>query len=207
MKLSAWAKKQGIAYVTAYRWFKDGKLPVKSWQAPTGTIIIEEATSTVINDKVWIYCRVSSYEQKENLVRQVERCEEYCRIKGWVVQGVTKEIASGMNDKRPKLAKLLESKPSRIVVEYKDRLTRFGFNYFEILMPKLGCELVVINKDTEDKQDLMKDLVAIITSFCCRLYGLRRGKNKAKKVASELVAGEPVEPVAQEKVNEISQEK
>lgn len=67
---------------------------------------------------------------------------------------------------------------------YKDRLTRFGFNYFDILLPKIGCELVVINKDEEDKPDLMKDLVAIITSFCCRLYGLRRGKGKAKEVTT-----------------------
>jgi len=85
---------------------------------------------------------------------------------------------------------VLDAKPTRILIEYKDRLTRFGFNYFETLLPKIGCELVVINKETEDKQDLMKDLIAIITSFCCRLYGLRRGKNKAKKVAIELRTNE-----------------
>lgn len=192
MKLSAWAKKQGISYVTAYRWFKDGNLPVKSWQAPSGSIIVEEDIPKKENDQVWIYCRVSSYEQKDNLGRQVERCQEYCRIKGWSVQGVTKEIASGMNDKRPKLVKLLENKPTRVLVEYKDRLTRFGFNYFDILLPKIGCELVVINKDEEDKPDLMKDLVAIITSFCCRLYGLRRGKGKAK-VVTTVLQEEPVD--------------
>ena len=187
MKLSDWAKSQGISYITAYRWFKDGKLPVKASQTKTGMILVEETSKIEIDDKVWIYCRVSSYDQKENLDRQVQRCEEFCRTKGWKIQSISKEIASGMNDKRPKLTKLLEAKPTRIVVEYKDRLTRFGFNYFDILLPKIGCELVVINQDSEDKNDLMKDLVAIITSFCCRLYGLRRGKTKAKKVKESLV--------------------
>lgn len=186
MKLSDWAKLQGISYTTAYRWFKAEKLPVKSWQAPSGTILVEEAISSEENKEAWIYCRVSSYAQKDNLTRQVERCQEFCRINGWEVKKTTKEIASAMNDSRPKLLKLLADKPSRIVVEYKDRLTRFGFAYFETLLPMVGCELVVINRDDEDKQDLMKDLVSIITSFCCRLYGLRRGKTTAKKLHEEL---------------------
>jgi predicted site-specific integrase-resolvase len=88
---------------------------------------------------------------------------------------VVKEIASGMNDNRPELKKLLALRPARIVIEHKDRLTRFGFGYFEQLLPMLGCELVVINRDAEEKDDLLKDLVAVITSFCCRLYGLRLG--------------------------------
>lgn len=186
MKLSDWAKAQGISYTTAYRWFKAGKLPVKSKQTATGTILVEENISSKDSQEAWIYCRVSSYGQKDNLLRQVDRCEEFCRVKGWEVKKVVKEIASGMNDKRPKLMKLLAAKPTRIVVEYKDRLTRFGFAYFETLLPMVGCELVVINKDDEDKQDLMKDLVSIITSFCCRLYGLRRGKAKAKKLHKEI---------------------
>ncbi|MCI0562783.1 MAG: IS607 family transposase [Nitrososphaera sp.] len=188
MKLSDWAKIHGISYTTAYRWFKAGKLPVKSMQTESGTILVEENVSSKDTKETWIYCRVSSYGQKDNLARQVERCQEFCRVNGWEVEKVVKEIASGMNDKRPKLLKLLESKPTRIVVEYKDRLTRFGFGYFESLLPKIGCELVVINKDVEDKQDLMKDLVSIITSFCCRLYGLRRGKVRAKKLHEELNA-------------------
>lgn len=191
MKLSDWAKSQGVSYTTAYRWFKAGKLPVKSKQTLTGTILVEENTDIGKVVDTFIYCRVSSYGQKENLGRQVERCQEFCRSKGWEVKKVIKEIASGMNDKRPKFLKLLEASPSRIVVEYKDRLTRFGFAYFETLLPKIGCELVVINRDDEDKQDLMKDLVSIITSFCCRLYGLRRGKSKAKKVKEEITSEVP----------------
>jgi predicted site-specific integrase-resolvase len=87
-----------------------------------------------------------------------------------------------MNDKRPKFLAMLETCPSHIVIENKDRLTRFGFNYLEVLLKKLGCEIIVLNRDQENETDLMKDLVSVITSFCCRLYGMRRGLNKAKLI-------------------------
>ncbi len=182
MRLCDWAKQQGIAYVTAWRWFKTGKLPVRAIQTPSGAILVDPQPSPRSSRSAWIYCRVSSHEKKADLQRQVERCIEFCRANGWSVESITKEIASGMNDKRPKLLKLLESKPDRIVVEHKDRLTCFGFGYFEILLPQLGCDLIVINRDAEEQEDLMKDLISIVTSFCCRLYGLRRGRNKAKAV-------------------------
>lgn len=73
-------------------------------------------------------------------------------------------------------------------MEHKDRLTRFGFNYFELLLPKLGCELVVMDRDEEEKSDLMKDLVAIIYSFAARIYGLRRGRQQAQKAKEALCA-------------------
>jgi predicted site-specific integrase-resolvase len=123
---------------------------------------------------------VSGYKNKADLDRQAERFVAFCAANGWTVEQVVKEVASGMNDKRPKLTKLLEQKPGRLVVEHKDRLTRFGFNYFDLLLPKLGCELVVINRDAEEQADLMKDMVAVVTSFFCRIYGLRHGINKVK---------------------------
>jgi predicted site-specific integrase-resolvase len=83
-----------------------------------------------------------------------------------------------MNDNRKKLTSLLKTTPGRIVVEHKDRLTRFGFGYFEVFLPMVNCELIVINRDKEEQNDLMKDLVAVVTSFCCRLYGMRRGLQK-----------------------------
>ena len=72
---------------------------------------------------------------------------------------------------------------TRIVVEHKDRLTRFGFNYIKSLFPG---EIVVINEAKEDRDDLMGDFVAIITSFCSRLYGLRRNKRRTEKIIEEL---------------------
>lgn len=187
MKLSDWATKQGISYLTAWRWFKNGKLPVKAFKTPSGTILVEEQPSTPSNNKAWIYSRVSSNDKKDDLLRQAERCEAFCASRGWEIQESVREIASGMNDSRRKLTKLLNKNPTRIVVEHKDRLTRFGFNYFEILLPKIGCELVVINRDTEERTDLVKDMIAVVTSFCCRLYGLRRGTKASKKLKEVLV--------------------
>lgn len=183
MKLADWARKNGITYVTAFNWFKSGKLPVKAYQTATRTILVEETPiSQLQNNKAFIYCRASSSNKKDDLERQVERCQAFCLARGYEIEHITKEIASGMNDKRPKLYKLLEKQPRILVVEHKDRLTRFGFTYFEYFLKKLDCELVVINRDTEEKDDLIKDLVSVITSFCCRLYGMRRGNAKKIKI-------------------------
>lgn len=193
MKLSQWAKQQGISYTTAWRWWKQGRLPVKATQTPSGTILVApEATDSSTSRATWIYCRVSSYEKKDELHRQGERCQEFCHANGWEVVHVTQEIASGMNDSRPKLLKLLERKPTRLVVEHKDRLTRFGFQYFEYFLPKLGCELVVMNRDKEEQDDLLKDLISIITSLCCRIYGLRRGHRKSKMIQQSVLCDAPV---------------
>jgi putative resolvase len=182
MKLSQWASKNGLTYKTAYNLFKAGNLPCKATQLATGTILVDEVNTQINELKTYIYCRVSSYQNKSNLDLQAERCLEFARTNGWQVEKVIKEVASGMNDSRNKLLKLLDKTPKRIIIEHKDRLTRFGFKYFEQLLPLLNYELVVINRDKEDEKDLLKDLVSIITSFCCRLYGLRRGTNKIKNI-------------------------
>lgn len=186
MKLSTWAAKQGISYQTAWRWWKAGKLPVPAKQMPSGTVIIEEITTKINQQNVVIYCRVSSHNKKDDLDRQIKRCKEFCNANGLIIKKVYKEIASGMNDNRRQLQKLFNEDFSTIVVEHKDRLTRFGFNYIETLLNKLGKNIIVIDRDKEEQDDLMKDLISIITSFCCRLYGMRRGKNKANKLKDEL---------------------
>lgn len=182
MKLADWARKQGIHYNTAYRWYKEGKLPVQAIKTATNTILVQENTLEPENQKIAIYCRVSSHDKKGDLTRQVERCEEYCRSKGYSVCKVYKEIASGMNDNRPKFWKMFEDNNTVIIVENKDRLTRFGFNYIKRLGSKCGITIEVINQDKEDESDLIKDMIAIVTSFCCRLYGARRGQNKSKRI-------------------------
>lgn len=188
MKLSAWAKKQGISYLTAYRWFKDGKI-AGAVQYDSGTILVPEQdnfSQEKSANRCVIYCRVSSQSQKKDLISQVERCENFASSRGLTVEKVYREVASGMNDKRGELIRMLDARPQVILVENKDRLTRFGFNYLEVLLAKLGCKIVVIHETKEDERDLMKDLVSVITSFCCRLYGLRRGKNKVSKIKEVL---------------------
>jgi len=191
MKLSQWAKKHGLTYQTAFNLFKKDQLPGKVTQLPSGTILIEEdePVKAHANLKTYVYCRVSSANKKDDLNRQIDRCLQFCSANGWEVERVYKEIASGMNDNRKQLNLLLDNSPKRIVVEHKDRLTRFGFNYLDRLLKHLGYELIVINRDKEDEQDLIKDLIAIITSFCCRLYGLRTGSKKAKAIKETLREG------------------
>ena len=91
-----------------------------------------------------------------------------------------------MNDNRTMLWKMLDNKPTKIVIENKDRLTRFGFNYLDNLLKEQNCTIEIINKDNQDEQDLIKDMIAIVTSFCCRLYGIRRTQNKLKKIKEVL---------------------
>ena len=187
MKLATYAKQHGISYKTAWRWFKAGKLP--GFQMDTGTIIVDGPTLAKVKTppKVAIYTRVSSTENKGNLDGQAQRLTDYCAAKGYQVAIIVKEIGSGVNDTRPKLLKLLiDSTVTLIVVEHKDRLTRFGFNYIAELLQMQGRQIEVINLTDNGKEDLVQDFVSIITSFCARLYGQRRSKRKTERLIAEL---------------------
>lgn len=185
MKLSDYAKQVGVSYVTAYRWFKSGK--IKGYQADTGTIIVTERDEPSKPLKVGIYARVSSSENKTNLDGQADRLLGYCAAKGWQVTKVIQEIGSGVNDARPKLIELLQDETiTLIVVEHKDRLTRFGFNYIDTLLTMQGRKLEVVNLAENGKEDLMQDLVSIIYSFSARMYGQRRAKRKTEKIVQAL---------------------
>jgi Predicted site-specific integrase-resolvase len=185
MKLSEYAKRLGVSYRAAWNWFKAGKIK-GAFKTESGAIIVPEER-TRKGDYVVIYSRVSSSENKSNLNSQAERLTQYAIARGYQIKEVIKEIGSGVNDNRPKLQKLLrEGKATKIVVEHKDRLTRFGYNYLSTLLIQVDCEIEVVNEATEDKEDLMQDLVSIITSFCARYYGLRRSKRKTEKIIKEL---------------------
>jgi putative resolvase len=189
MKLSAYARSLGVSYRTAWRWFKAGK--VAGFQADTGTIIVTEpiveTVPTTANQKTVIYTRVSAAENKDNLEGQAKRLMDYCAAKGYQVAAVVKEIGSGVNDTRPKLLKLLtDPTVGQIVVEHKDRLTRFGFNSIEQLLAMQGRKIEVINLAENGKEDLIQDFVSIVTSFCARLYGQRRSKRKTERIIAEL---------------------
>lgn len=190
MKLSQYAKQQGISYSTALRWWHQGV--IRGYQAPSGTIIVEvDSQQARALERVVIYARVSSPEHKENLERQVERLVQYCTVRGYQVAQVVKEIASGVNDSRPKLLALLKDRQAtRIVVEHKDRLTRFGFRYLETLLEIQGRTIEVVNVAENDKEDLIADLVAIVYSVTARLYGQRRAKRKTERIVQELQAEE-----------------
>jgi predicted site-specific integrase-resolvase len=122
-----------------------------------------------------------------NLESQASRLVAYCSAKGWQISKIVKEVGSGVNDSRPKLIELLQDESlTHIVVEHKDRLTRFGFNYIETFMSLQGRQLEIVNLADNGKEDLMQDLVSIIYSFSARMYGQRRAKRKTEKIIKEL---------------------
>jgi putative resolvase len=137
-----------------------------------------------------VYARVSSAENRQNLESQAERVAAFCAAKGWRVAKMVKECGSGVNDQRPQfLALLSDTSISHIVVEHKDRCSRFGLAYIQTLLKTQGRELVIVNETEEEPVDLMQDFVAIITSFCARLYGSRRGSRKKVELLAVLQEG------------------
>lgn len=191
MKLSQYARKVGVTYRTAFRWWQNGQ--VKGYQLPSGTIVVTEGEESKDRPagQVAIYARVSSHEHRANLERQAERLEDYCAAKGYQVSKVVKEIGSGVNDNRAKFLALLEDqRVTTIVVEHKDRATRFGFRYLETLLEQTSRHIEVVNLAENDREDLLADLVSLVYSFAARLYGQRRAKRKTERIVQELQATE-----------------
>ena len=194
MKLSQYAKKYGITYRTAFRWWQNGQ--IKGFQKPSGTIIVTEGeeetpVARAVAAMVVVYARVSSLNQKESLDRQVTRLEDYCAAKGYQISRIVKEIASGVNDNRRKfLALLADPKVTTIVVEHKDRATRFGFRYLETLLALQGRSIEVVNLAENNREDLLQDLSSIVYAVCARLYGQRRAKRTQALIGKILAAPE-----------------
>ena len=184
-KVSQYAKKHNVTIRTVWNWIYAGKL--KTRRNETNHVFIIEDEDSLINNAVALYARVSSAENKDNLDRQLERLRLYAAAKGYKVIKEVTEIGSGLNDKRPKLEKLLtDYEVKKILVEHSDRFARFGTNYISKLLQMSGRELEVINETNNDRDDLMQDFVSIITSFCARLYGQRRNKRKTEQLIREL---------------------
>lgn len=192
MKLSVWAKSQGLSYKTAWRLWKDGKLPVPAEQLLTGTVIVHPPV-TATKGGVALYARVSSADQKADLERQIARLAVYAAEKSLRVTEVVKEIGSGLNGHRRGLMQLLRTPAvTTVVVEHRDRLMRFGFEYVESALAAQGRTLVVVDT-TEVTDDLVRDMTEVLTSMCARLYGRRAAENRAKR-ALEAMQCEPGEP-------------
>ena len=138
VKLSEYAKMQGVSVRTLWRRISNGELEVE--RSSTNRVYVNLEQSK--NEYVVVYTRVSSSENKSNLDSQAERLVRFCEAKGWVVKDIIKEVGSGLNDERRKLISLFADKRiTKVVVEHKDRLTRFGFNYLNKLW---GVEIVVV---------------------------------------------------------------
>lgn len=177
-KLSEYARNHSITYQSAWNRYNAGKI-AGAFLDETGHVLIPLFVEDKNLNRVAIYSRVSSNEAKKDLERQKQRLESYAINFGYNIVYSVKEVGSGVNDSRSKLSKLLmQDDWDVLIVENKDRLTRFGFNYIELLLNKYGKKIVVVNQTSDDKTDIMNDLISIIYSFSARMHGLRKRKNK-----------------------------
>jgi len=189
VNLKEWALRQGVHPLTAYRWFKEGKLPVPARRV--GRLILVEAAEPAAAGRVVAYCRVSSADQKDDLERQAGRVVAAATELGLAVTGVVSEIGSGMNGHRRKLTELLSDPAATvIVVEHRDQLTRFGFEHLQASLGSAGRRIVVLD-NAETADDLVRDVTEVLTSLCAPLYGRRSASRRAAKAVGVLTGAAP----------------
>jgi putative resolvase len=188
------AKLLGISFITIKRWIYAGKiraimLPTKRYRIPESEVKRLLGQPTPKNQAI-IYARVTSANQKEDLKRQLEMLQKYAREKGYRIAATFEDVASGLKDNRRGLKKMFDAlragQADVVVVAWKDRLTRFGFGYLKNHAEDLGARVEVVNEQGErtPHEELVEDLLAIVTSFSGRLYGVR--SNKTKKVVESV---------------------
>ena len=167
--------------MTAWRHYHVGTLPPELQPKKIGNIIYVLANPEGPAARIVGYARVSSAEQKPHLENQANRLWAYAGQNGILLDDVISEIASGLNDRRPQLRKLLgDPTVQTVIVEHRERLARFGVGMVEAMLQARGGSLVVI-EDAEVPDDLVRDMREILTCFCARLYGKRSAANRARR--------------------------
>jgi excisionase family DNA binding protein len=187
-------RRLGIHPNTLRKWDKQGKIRVVRTIGGRRRIPESEVERLMgfakpdVSKKTAIYVRVSSHDQKQkgDLERQKQSLLDYAKSRGYEVVAVLEDVASGLNEKRKSLSKLFdfveERKVGVVIVAFKDRLTRFGFSYLERYFSSHGVRIEVVNgEEPEDTyQELVEDLIALVSSFAGKLYGL--GSHRYEKV-------------------------
>lgn len=187
------AKLIGKSVSTLRRWDTEGRLPAKRGLGNqrfyddsdiAKALNIESKNES--NNKVIIYCRVSTNNQKPELETQIKAMETFCLNAGMPIEKIFTEIGGGLNFKRKVFTSLMKSirtgDTKHIVVAHKDRLARFGFDFIEEFASWYGCQITVVNQESlSPQQEMVEDLMAIIHCFSCRLYGLKRYKKAELK--------------------------
>lgn len=206
INISKAAEMLGVSMQTLRLWEEKGQLVPK--RTPNGhrryslkelesyVNIEEEENENQKDNNAIIYARVSTQKQADagNLLRQIERLTDYAMKKGYSIVSIQKDIASGLNENRTGLQKVLmdiqKQKASVVLIEYKDRLARFGFSYLEKYIHAFSSRIEMMDEiQKEENQELVEDLIAITTSFSARIYG-KRGGRKIKKIVSILNEGD-----------------
>jgi predicted site-specific integrase-resolvase len=191
MNLASWAERNGVARVTAYRWFRAGLVPVPARRV--GRLILVENLSVAagLRSPTAVYARVSAADQRSDLDRQVARVTAWATAQQIPVDQVVVEVGSALNGHRRKFPALLrDPSVTRIVVEHRDRFCRFGSEYVQAALAAQGRELVVVD-NAEVDDDLVRDMTGILTSMCARLYGKRAAANRAERALAAAATRDP----------------
>ncbi len=166
-------------------------MPVPWRQTASGTILVDASVDEQPR-AVALYARVSSHDQRNDLDRQLARLSQYAAEHNLHVVDAVVEVGSGLNGKRKKLLRLLRDRNiGAIVVEHRDRFARFGSEYLEAALAASDRRLIVVDP-SEMNDDLVQDMIAILTSFCARLYGRRSARNRAISIERALARAERV---------------
>lgn len=195
--INEFSKILGVSPQTLRNWDNNGKLHPHHTSSNGYRYYSHEQLNQVMNikpnldRKIIGYCRVSSNKQKDDLQRQIENMQMYLTAKGKPFE-IISDIGSGINYKKKGLKELIklisQNQVDKVVVLYKDRLLRFGYELVEYIASLYNCEIEIIdNTEKSEQQELVEDLVQIITVFSCRLQGKRA--NKARKLVKELIEG------------------
>lgn len=193
--INEFSKILGVSAQTLRNWDNNGKLRPHHTSSNGYRYYSHEQLNQVMNikpnlDRIVIgYCRVSSNKQKDDLERQIENMKLYLTAQGKPFE-IISDIGSGINYKKNGLKELIkrisQNKVEKVVVLYKDRLLRFGFELVEYIASLYYCDIEIIdNTEKSEQQELVEDLAQIITVFSCKLQGKRA--NKARKLVKELI--------------------
>lgn len=188
------SKKLNISAQTLRDWGKNGELKPHHTTDSGYRYYSKEQLNKILGikekcRKVIGYCRVSSNKQKDDLQRQVENMQTYLMAQGAPFEIIT-DIGSGINYKKKGLIELIkritQKEVDKVVVLYKDRLLRFGFELIEYISSLYNCDIEVVDTtEKTEQQELVEDMIQIVTVFSAKLQGTRA--NKAKKMIKELV--------------------
>lgn len=196
LKLGEYAKRMGFTHKQAWIMYRNGTLPHPAKKISTRMIIVDVPADFGLSQpqqaterKTAVYARVSSHKQKADLERQTNRILRYAATHGIKIDNITEEIASGMNGNRPKLNKLLADGQYDIIIEHRERLTRFAFEAIENALKAQNRKIIVID-DKEIDDDLVRDVTEVLMSFCARLYGRRGARNRTDAAMKTLQGGD-----------------
>ncbi len=184
-----------ITRPTLTKYVKEGKLKVTikgNGRYDYDADSVYKMLNKDIERKTYLYARVSTSKQKKDLENQVQLLKNFCFQNGYVINGIFQDIASGISfDKRKQFFELLDEilagKVNRVIITYKDRLSRVGFELFVYLFRKFGCEIIVISEvgsEKLDSQEIFEEIISLLHCYSTKLYSSRKAK-KIKEILEE----------------------